>query len=154
MKRYIDIPTSQFVHLEKSFAITHSLDWSCEFVVLILILRRYLSGKINPVGRRKSQLYRGLYHQPPATTFHTYHRLFFQVSRLFSMSKQELREVAKLNSGVSYEESLEAIQMNPCIYERIGKEEGIRKLSELFYDRVFEDKEVWFLNIFSSRCYG
>lgn len=44
-----------------------------------------------------------------------------------------------------------AAQLNPSIYERIGKEEGFMKLSQLFYDRVFDDKEsAWFLNIFSS----
>jgi truncated hemoglobin YjbI len=66
------------------------------------------------------------------------------------MSKQELQEVAKRNSGISYEESLEAVNMNPSVYERIGKEEGCLKLSESLYERVFEDKEIWFLNIFSS----
>jgi len=66
------------------------------------------------------------------------------------MSKRELQEAAKRNSGVSYEESLEAINMTPSVYEQIGKEEGFLRLSELFYDRVFEDKELWFLNIFSS----
>ena len=67
------------------------------------------------------------------------------------MSKQSLQQTAKLNSGVSYEESIEASKLNPSIFERIGKEEGFMKLSELFYDRVFSDKEAqWFLNIFSS----
>jgi hypothetical protein len=68
------------------------------------------------------------------------------------MSKQSLQRTAKLNSGVSYEESVEAIELkNPSIYERIGKEDGFQKLSELFYERVFNDNDAqWFLNIFSS----
>jgi len=69
------------------------------------------------------------------------------------MSKQELQNAAKLNSGVSYEESIVASQLEPPIYERIGKEEGFMKLSQLFYDRVFDDdskRSQWFLNIFST----
>lgn len=67
------------------------------------------------------------------------------------MSKQLLQKRAAKASGVTYEESLEAAALEPSIYERIGREEGFRKLSELFYDRVFQDKEAaWFLNIFSS----
>lgn len=67
------------------------------------------------------------------------------------MSKQSLRHTAKLNSGISYEESIIALSLNPSIYHRIGKEEGCKKLSELFYQRVFDDHEAkWFLNIFSS----
>ncbi len=67
------------------------------------------------------------------------------------MSKQSLQRTAKSKSGVSYEESIQAIELQPSIYERIGKEDGCRKLSELFYERVFDDKEAqWFLNIFSS----
>ncbi len=61
--------------------------------------------------------------------------------------------IAKLNSGVSYEESIVASQLEPPIYERIGKEEGFMKLSQLFYDRVFDDdskRSQWFLNIFST----
>lgn len=67
------------------------------------------------------------------------------------MSKQSLQRKAKLNSGVSYEESVQALHLQPSIYERIGKEDGCRTLSELFYERVFNDTEAqWFLNIFSS----
>lgn len=65
------------------------------------------------------------------------------------MSKYELREKAFLNSGVKYSESL----TDQSIYERIGKEEGFRELSTLFYDHIFSDKSTdsaWFLNIFSS----
>jgi len=65
------------------------------------------------------------------------------------MSKYELREKAFLNSGVRYSESL----TDQSIYERIGKEEGFRELSTLFYDHIFSDKSTdsaWFLNIFSS----
>lgn len=67
------------------------------------------------------------------------------------MSKQELQDLAKMNSGVSHEESLIATQMKPSIYEKIGKEDGFLKLSELFYEKVFDDNDAaWFLNIFSS----
>mmetsp|Transcript_13891 Transcript_13891/g.21174 ORF Transcript_13891/g.21174 Transcript_13891/m.21174 type:complete len:92 (+) Transcript_13891:53-328(+) len=66
------------------------------------------------------------------------------------MSKQELRQAAFENGGVSYEESLEAEKLQPTIYERIG-EDGFIELSNKFYERVFEDKkEQWFLNIFAS----
>ena len=53
---------------------------------------------------------------------------------------------------MTYEESLAATEkLSPCLYERIGREDGFYKLSELFYDRVFADTdETWFLNIFSS----
>lgn len=67
------------------------------------------------------------------------------------MSKKELQLSAKLNSGVSYEESIIASQLEPSVYERIGREDGFMKLSQLFYDRVFDDSQNrWFLNIFSS----
>ena len=63
------------------------------------------------------------------------------------MSKLELQSKAKLRSGVSFEESLEATLLVPSLYERIG-EDGLYQLSLLFYDRVFADQEnVWFLNI-------
>lgn len=66
------------------------------------------------------------------------------------MSKLELQSKAKLRSGVSFEESLEATLLVPSLYERIG-EDGLYQLSLLFYDRVFADQEnVWFLNIFAS----
>lgn len=66
------------------------------------------------------------------------------------MSKYELQEEALKHSGVSYEKSLKAAKLEPSIYSRIG-ESGFRKLSELFYVRVFADKEApWFLNIFAS----
>jgi len=67
------------------------------------------------------------------------------------MSKFELREAALQRSGVSYEESTIATdQLQPSIYQRLG-EDGLRRLSEVFYDKVFADKETkWFLNIFSS----
>jgi len=68
-----------------------------------------------------------------------------------SMSKFELQKAAHERSGVSYEESTIATdQLQPSIYQRLG-EEGLRRLSTLFYDRVFADKETkWFINIFSS----
>eukprot|EP00521_Asterionellopsis_glacialis_P016280 CAMPEP_0195299688 /NCGR_PEP_ID=MMETSP0707-20130614/26001_1 /TAXON_ID=33640 /ORGANISM="Asterionellopsis glacialis, Strain CCMP134" /LENGTH=177 /DNA_ID=CAMNT_0040362151 /DNA_START=33 /DNA_END=566 /DNA_ORIENTATION=- len=67
------------------------------------------------------------------------------------MSKQELQAAALEHGGVSYEESLVAAKLEPSIYERIGKEDGFLKLSQLFYDRVYDDTEnQWFINIFSS----
>jgi truncated hemoglobin YjbI len=67
------------------------------------------------------------------------------------MSKLELQRLAGERSGVSYEESLVATEgLSPTLYERLGSD-GLRHLSERFYDRVFADKEsAWFLNIFSS----
>ena len=66
------------------------------------------------------------------------------------MSKFDLQKRTHELSGVSYEESLQAQKLKPSIYERIG-EDGIRGLSESFYERVFADKETpWFLNIFAS----
>ena len=63
------------------------------------------------------------------------------------MSKQSLQRTAKINSGVSYEESIKAMELQPSIFERLGREDGCKKLSELFYDRVFNDTETqWFLN--------
>lgn len=69
------------------------------------------------------------------------------------MSKHILRHEAQINSGITYEQSIKITSLNPSMYHRIGKEEGCLKLSTLFYDRVFNDKEEgtkWFLNIFSS----
>lgn len=67
------------------------------------------------------------------------------------MSKQELQKAALEHSGVSYEESLQAAALQPSVYERIGKEEGFERLSQLFYDNVFADKDApWFLSIFAS----
>uniref|UniRef100_A0A7S2EPK9 Globin n=1 Tax=Trieres chinensis TaxID=1514140 RepID=A0A7S2EPK9_TRICV len=66
------------------------------------------------------------------------------------MSKHTLHRLAFDTSGVTYEESLEATNLQPSIYERIGSD-GFENLSESFYDRVFADNEAqWFLNIFSS----
>ena len=66
------------------------------------------------------------------------------------MSKQELQQRALKNSGVSYDESLEATSCAPCMFERLGGEEGCKELSTLFYTNVFASGEDWFLNIFSS----
>lgn len=67
------------------------------------------------------------------------------------MSKQGLQQSAFKSSGVKYEESLEASKLEPPLYDRIGGEEGFLKLSQLFYDRVFDDTESqWFLGIFAS----
>ena len=68
------------------------------------------------------------------------------------MSKQELHQKALENGGVSYHESLEAQEMKPSLYERIGHQ-GFVELSTQFYENVFNDKDAdsaWFLNIFSS----
>lgn len=65
------------------------------------------------------------------------------------MSKRELQRRVLEVSGVSYEESLEALSLEPSIFKRIG-EVGFRRLSELFYDIVYDDQETWFLNIFAS----
>lgn len=70
--------------------------------------------------------------------------------RYTTMSKQQLQREALEHSGVSYEESVQATKLEPSLYERIGREEGFLKLSQLFYDRVFDDKNQWFLGIFSS----
>jgi truncated hemoglobin YjbI len=67
------------------------------------------------------------------------------------MSKKELQHRAYKASGVSYEESLKVTQLDPCLYERLGHEIGCEKLSQLFYNHVFDDKDnTWFLNIFVS----
>lgn len=81
------------------------------------------------------------------------------------MSKPVLQKLAAAASGVTYEESLVATQLEPSVYERLGGDDGFRLLSSLFYDRVFEDgkhdepgaaassssgSSKWFLNIFSS----
>ena len=66
------------------------------------------------------------------------------------MSKQALQKAALESSGVSYEESLQVLSLQPSVYQRLG-EEGLRALSSTFYDKVFQDKDAaWFLNIFSS----
>lgn len=68
------------------------------------------------------------------------------------MSKFELRKAAAERAGVSYEESLVATTLeSPSMYERLGHDEGCRRLSQLFYDRVFADHATpWFISIFSS----
>lgn len=66
------------------------------------------------------------------------------------MSKFELYQIASEQSGVLHEQSMTALTLQPSLYERVG-EEGLLKLSTLFYTRVFADKQsAWFLNIFSS----
>jgi len=67
------------------------------------------------------------------------------------MSKQALRQSAELHSGISWKASQVAIELEPSIYERIGKEDGLKELSTLFYNRVFDDFDhPWFINIFAS----
>lgn len=68
------------------------------------------------------------------------------------MSKQALQKAAHESSGVSFEESTEALSLQPSLYERIGQA-GFRELSTRFYDKVFDSNDsdvAWFLNIFSS----
>lgn len=66
------------------------------------------------------------------------------------MSKFELQDKALQRSGVSHDASLQAIQLTPSVYERLGKEQGLEILSKLFYDRVFDDTDARFTSIFSS----
>lgn len=67
------------------------------------------------------------------------------------MSKQALQKAASESSGVSYQESVQVLSLQPSIYERVGAD-GLRALSSAFYDKVFNDDEeaAWFVNIFSS----
>jgi truncated hemoglobin YjbI len=66
------------------------------------------------------------------------------------MSKLELQYKSTELSGISFQDSQRAIELQPCIYERIGID-GIRHLSRLFYERVYSDHEnQWFRNIFAS----
>jgi hypothetical protein len=67
------------------------------------------------------------------------------------MSKFELQQRALEGSGVSFEESQVAVQLEPSLYERLGKEKGWKQLSTLFYNRVFADTEApHFKSIFAS----
>ena len=72
------------------------------------------------------------------------------------MSKQALHLQAERGSGITYAQSNTALQLRPSMYERLGKEDGVRRLSEIFYERVFALSDngktdlQWFLNIFSS----
>jgi truncated hemoglobin YjbI len=65
------------------------------------------------------------------------------------MSKYNLQDEALRASGVSFTQSEVALHLEPSLFHRLG-EEGFFELSSLFYDRVFEDDETWFLNIFAS----
>jgi len=66
------------------------------------------------------------------------------------MSKFELQKKAFESSGVCVEESEQALQLQPSLFQRLG-EDGCKELSTRFYDKIFEDREaIWFLNIFSS----
>ena len=65
------------------------------------------------------------------------------------MSKPQLHAAASQHSGVSYEASLRATQLEPSVYDRIGSERLLR-LSTAFYDRVFAEADDWFRNIFAS----
>jgi len=66
------------------------------------------------------------------------------------MSKYELQNETHKTSGVTFEESEQALQLQPCLYERLGKEAGIEELSTLFYDRIFPDDDPVMKHIFSS----
>ena len=67
------------------------------------------------------------------------------------MSKLELQQRAFQAAGVSYEDSVNVTRLVPSLYERLGCESGMKELSTLFYDRVFDDSENnWFLSIFAS----
>jgi hypothetical protein len=66
------------------------------------------------------------------------------------MSKIVLQQQVLASSGVSFDESQEAIHLSPSLFERLG-EDGLEHLSTLFYNEVFADKDArWFLNIFAS----
>ena len=85
------------------------------------------------------------------TCYNNIHITSIQTAPPLIMSKQSLHNTAKQHSGISYEDSIKALTLNPSLYHRIGQEEGCKRLSTLFYDRVFNDNDAqWFLNIFSS----
>jgi len=85
------------------------------------------------------------------------------------MSKYELQAEAYKYSGVTYKQSQKALQLSPSIYDRLH-DDGILKLSQLFYNKVFDnnistnisnsnsnsnstssgDGYQWFRNIFAS----
>jgi truncated hemoglobin YjbI len=68
------------------------------------------------------------------------------------MSKYEIQQRVEDVSCVSYEQSCQAIQLSdPSMLERVGGIPGFKRLSELFYDRVFADEQhPWFRSIFAS----
>lgn len=65
------------------------------------------------------------------------------------MSKYELQAEALQASGISVQQSQEAVNLSPSIYDRLGVE-GFHELSSLFYNRVFDDDDPRFQSIFSS----
>jgi truncated hemoglobin YjbI len=66
------------------------------------------------------------------------------------MSKIELQKLAAESSGISYDETRRVVDLQPSLFDRLGCD-GFYRLSQLFYDKVYSDKEnQWFLNIFAS----
>mmetsp|Transcript_22088 Transcript_22088/g.28579 ORF Transcript_22088/g.28579 Transcript_22088/m.28579 type:complete len:183 (+) Transcript_22088:123-671(+) len=72
------------------------------------------------------------------------------------MSKQILQLAAHRHSGVSFSESLIAQEsLQPALLERIGGIPGFQELTDLFYNRIFDEsnktqEDVSLVNIFSS----
>lgn len=65
------------------------------------------------------------------------------------MSKLVLQRRACEQSNVTVDESNAIHALQPSIIARIGNQ-GVHRLVALFYERVFNDTESWFLNIFAS----
>jgi hemoglobin len=67
------------------------------------------------------------------------------------MSKYDIHQKVWEQCGISYEESQRAIALEPSLFDRLGTD-GIRRLSALFYEHVFNDRVAapWFVNIFAS----
>jgi hypothetical protein len=64
---------------------------------------------------------------------------------------EALQTEASNRSGVSIDEAFE-IDHKFNVYERIGGVETIKKLSRIFYDRVYDDTEQpWFTRIFDGQ---
>lgn len=64
------------------------------------------------------------------------------------MSKLVLQKRVYQTSGVSHEDAQRVFELEESVFDRLGFN-GLRRLSELFYDAVYRE-EPWFLNIFSS----
>jgi truncated hemoglobin YjbI len=67
------------------------------------------------------------------------------------MSKYDMHQKVWEQCGVSYEDSQRALALEPSLFDRLGTD-GIRRLSVLFYERVYNDRIAapWFVNIFAS----
>ncbi|MCB1143460.1 MAG: hypothetical protein H7A24_16505 [Leptospiraceae bacterium] len=57
------------------------------------------------------------------------------------------KQIEKM-TGLSLEEAMSIDEVN--LYDRLG-EETFWKLSKLFYNKVYQDEEIWFRNIFKNR---